>query len=72
MHHKLIVTAAHPAARVRCVGGEHQDHPRAACILRSDFEAAHAALQFSSFIGRQRQRNMARQSTITALVSTSH
>jgi hypothetical protein len=45
---------------------------RARRILGSDLETAHAALELGSFIGRQRQRHMAPDSTSTASVSTSH
>jgi hypothetical protein len=58
--------------RVRFAVSQHQDHPSAARILRSDFEAAHTSLKFSAFVACQCQRHMARQRTSTSSVSTVH
>ena len=58
--------------RVRVTIRQHQNHSGAARILGSDLETAHAALEFGSFIGRQRQRHMAPNSTSTTSESTSH
>ena len=58
--------------RVRGAVGQHQDHPRAARVLGTNFETAESPFQFGSFIGRQRQRHMAPQGTSTTSSSTSH
>jgi hypothetical protein len=58
--------------RVRGPIGQHQNHARAARVLRSDLETAHSPFQFGAFIVRQRQRHMAPQCTSTDSVSTSH
>jgi len=52
--------------------GQHQDHARPPRVLRSNRPTAHAPLELSSFIRRQRQRHMAPQSTSTASGCTSH
>jgi len=58
--------------RIRVAVGEHQNHARAARILRSNLETANASFQFRSLIGRQSQRHMGPESASTASVSTSH
>ena len=59
-------------SRVRVAIRQHQNHPRTARVFGSDLEAAYTAFELGSFIGRQRQRHMAPNSTSTASVSTSH
>ena len=63
----VIAVARHRGfdRRVRFAIGEHQNHPSPARVLRPNLEAAHAAFQLGSFIGRQRQRHMAPNSTRT-------
>jgi hypothetical protein len=58
--------------RVRITIRQHQDHPGAARVLGSDLESADASLELRSFIAGQCQPHMARQSTSTASVRTSH
>ena len=49
--------------RVRVAIRQHQNHPRAARVLSPDLETADAAFELGAFIGRQRQRHMAPDST---------
>jgi hypothetical protein len=70
----VIAVARHGGfdRRVRVPLGEHQDDPSPTRVFSPNLEAAHAAFQLGSFIGRQRQRHMAPNSTSTASPSTSH
>ena len=57
----IVAVARHRGfdCRIRVAIGEHDIHARAARVLRSNLETAHAAFQLRPFIGRQPQRHMA-------------
>jgi hypothetical protein len=58
--------------RVRRPIRQHQDHPRATRVFRTDLETTQAAFEFGSLISSQHQRHMPQQGTSTPSVSTSH